>query len=98
MKKLKIMAVCGFGVGSSMILKMTVEDVLKANGINAELFTADQLTAGSEKCDAIFTSAELADSFSQSKVPVIVINNFLSKKEIEEKGLPTIRQLLDSHV
>ena len=41
MKKLKILAVCGFGVGSSMILKMKVEEVLKENQVNADVFTTD---------------------------------------------------------
>jgi PTS system ascorbate-specific IIB component len=96
MKKIKIMAVCGFGVGTSMILKMTIGDVMTANDIKAELFTADQTTAGSQDCDIIFTSAELAQNFQNAKVPVVVINNFLSKKEIEEKGLPAVQELLKS--
>jgi len=37
MKKLKVLAVCGFGVGSSMLLKMNVDDVLQAQGIKAYL-------------------------------------------------------------
>ena len=35
MKELNIMTVCGFGIGSSLILKMTVDTVLEKNGISA---------------------------------------------------------------
>ena len=35
MKDLNIMTVCGFGIGSSLILKMTVDSVLETNGIHA---------------------------------------------------------------
>ncbi len=96
MKNLKIMAVCGFGVGSSMILKMKIDDVLKSNGLKAEVFTADVGTAPSTQCDIIFTSKEI---FSQLKakvsVPVIQINNFMNKTEIEEKGMEIIKNLIE---
>jgi ascorbate PTS system EIIB component len=36
-KKVKVLAVCGFGVGTSLILKMNIADVLKKNDIAAEV-------------------------------------------------------------
>lgn len=96
MKKINIMAVCGFGVGSSMILKMKIEEVVKNNGLDANVFTADIGTAAGTPCDVIFTSNELADTLRrQVKVPIIAITNFINKNEIEEKGLPVLRQLCD---
>ncbi|MFD3157865.1 PTS sugar transporter subunit IIB [Haloimpatiens sp. FM7330] len=95
MKDLKIMAVCGFGVGSSMLLKMKIDEVLKANGMKAEVFTADVATAASTECDLIFTSKEMHEQLEgEVSVPVIQIDNFMNKKEIEEKGLNIIQQLL----
>lgn len=96
MKKISIMAVCGFGVGSSMILKMKIDEVVKANGIEAEVFTADIGTASATPCDIIFTSNELGDTLKGNvKVPVVEINNFINKKEIEEKGLPILKKLIE---
>ena len=37
MKDLNIMTVCGFGIGSSLILKMTVDSVLEKNGIQSHM-------------------------------------------------------------
>lgn len=94
MARVKILAVCGFGVGSSMILKMKIEEVLKANGLEAEVFTTDVSSATSTPCDIIFTSKELEKSITgKVNVPVIAIKNFIDKKEIEEKGLKILKEI-----
>lgn len=95
MGKIKVLAVCGFGVGSSMILKMKIDEVLKANEINAEVFTTDVGSAASTPCDVIFTSKELEKGLSEkANVPVIAIKNFIDKKEIEDKGLHVLREIM----
>ena len=38
---MKILAVCGMGFGSSMMLKMTLEKVLKEKGLRADVQTVD---------------------------------------------------------
>ena len=95
MKKPKIMVVCGFGLGSSMVLKMTLDDVLKEEGIEAETFCADAMTATGENYDMVFTSNELKHLFEGSPKPQVVINNFLSKDEVRGSGLEVIKQLLE---
>lgn len=94
MKKPRIMVVCGFGLGSSMILKLKLDSVLKTHGLKADTFCADTTTAVGQKYDILFTSKELLSFFKNSSGPVVVISNFLSEKEIEEKGLPVIRQFI----
>jgi len=87
-KRLKIQTVCGFGVGTSMFLKMKIDDVVKEHKLDADVFCGDVTTSTSTECDAIFTSAELAETIgNRAKVPVIVINSFINKKEIAEKTL-----------
>jgi PTS system ascorbate-specific IIB component len=93
MKKLKIMVVCGFGLGSSMVLRMTLDSVLKEAGIKAETFCSDEATSRGEKYDIVFTSQPLVHLFEGKPQPVIVINNFLSKDEVKQKALPLIQQL-----
>lgn len=86
MSKLKIMTVCGFGLGSSMVLKMNLESVLKDVGIEADVFTGDVSSAIGTSCDYIFTSNELANNLKTSATtPVVVINSFVNKEEIKEK-------------
>ena len=92
MKKLRIMTVCGFGLGSSMILKLTLDGILKENNIQAETFCADSTTAVGESYDVVFTSQEMAKLFNTVSKPVVVIDNFLSKEEIRTKGLEILKK------
>jgi PTS system ascorbate-specific IIB component len=92
MKKLRIMTVCGFGLGSSMILKLTLDGILKENNIQAETFCADSTTAVGESYDVVFTSKEMAKLFNAVSKPVVVIDNFLSKEEIRTKGLEILKK------
>ncbi len=95
MKNLNIITVCGFGVGSSMVLKMKVDEILKEEGISAKVSTSDVGSAASTPCDVIFTSNELGEKLSQTaSVPVVMVKNFIDKNEIKEKGLPVIQSLL----
>ena len=44
-KRLKILAVCGMGVGTSMLLKMQLDKAIKALDISADVEIADISTA-----------------------------------------------------
>lgn len=94
MKKPKIMVVCGFGLGSSMVLKLTLDGVLKAEGISAETFCSDESTAKGQNFDIVFTSKEMENLFKGIDKPIVVINNFLSKDEVREKGLELISNII----
>ncbi|NLK28265.1 MAG: PTS sugar transporter subunit IIB [Clostridiales bacterium] len=84
----KIQAVCGFGCGSSLFLKMKIQDILKEHKLEAEVFCGDIGTCTSVECDAIFTSTELADRIiNRTTIPVIAVSNFMNKAEITEKLL-----------
>jgi PTS system ascorbate-specific IIB component len=94
MKKIKIMSVCGFGLGSSMVLRMTLDKVLKKHGIKAETFCADEATARGMDYDMVMTSKEMEHLFKGVDKPVIVITRFLSVDEVEERALETIQKLI----
>ena len=56
---MKILAVCGFGVGSSMVLKMSLDKVIKELGLKATVENTDLSTAKATMADVYFTSHEL---------------------------------------
>lgn len=93
-RRITVLAICGFGVGTSLILRMNIEKVLKQNGIDAEVINVDVTTATSLDCDVVFTSEELypllVDKF---KAPIVVIQNFMSNDEIASKGIKVIQNL-----
>ncbi len=93
----KIMIVCGFGLGSSMVLKMTLDDVLKEEGIkDVETFCADSYTAQGQDFDMVFLSPEWEYLFENSPKPRVVVTNFVNKDEVRAKGLDTVKKLFDS--
>jgi len=98
MKKLEIISVCGFGIGSSLILKMTIDDMLKAEGLEANTYPQDVTSVGGLKADLVFTSNELYDQIKERvSAPIIIIDNFLSVEEVKEKGLSKIRELMNEN-
>lgn len=82
---MKIVAVCGFGVGSSLLLKMSIDKALKQLGYDFEASNTDLTTARSIDCDVIFTSVDLADEFRTTRnVPVYAIKRYMSVPEVKE--------------
>lgn len=80
---MKFLAVCGFGVGSSMVLKMTIEKACKERNIDCEVENTDISSARGMAVDAVFTSHELSDEIKSSmKCPVYPIKRYMDKEEI----------------
>ncbi len=96
MKHLRIMTVCGFGLGTSLVLRMTLDDVLLKHNIKAKTFCSDADTAVGQQFDLVLTSQELRHLFKETETPVVVIENFLSTNEVEEKALPIIAKLIEN--
>lgn len=83
---MKILAVCGFGVGSSMVLKMTLDKVVKELGIEATVENTDIASAKATDADIYFTSAELAPDLKEStSKPVYSIKRYMDKEEVGAK-------------
>ncbi len=81
---MKILAVCGFGVGSSMILKMTIQKALKALDIKGEVINTDISDAGSYKADAIFTSPDfVSDLQKRVKARLYPVKKYSDVDEIK---------------
>ncbi|WP_447884099.1 PTS sugar transporter subunit IIB [Serratia fonticola] len=79
---MKILTVCGLGMGSSLILKMNVEAVLKQHGIQASVEHMDVSSAASASADLVITNAELVDNLHHLSCPLAVVNNYIDSKEI----------------
>lgn len=87
----KIQTVCGFGCGSSLMLRMSIEEIAKKHGVEIEAFCGDVSTCSANTCDVIFCSVDLSDRVRQHAiVPVVAINRLMDKQEVEEKFLKFI--------
>lgn len=84
---MKIVAICGAGIGSSSILKVNAERVLANLGIEAEVTAADITSVRTAAADAqvILTSAEFVEAIGKTFADVIVIVNYFDLQELTEK-------------
>lgn len=83
---MKILAVCGFGVGSSMVLKMSIDKVVKELGLKATVENTDLSTAKATPADVYFTSQELLSELKSSvKAPVYPIKKYMDAAEIRSQ-------------
>jgi ascorbate PTS system EIIB component len=83
----KIVAICGAGIGSSGILKVNAERVLGRLGIDATVTAAHLASLQSDASDAqvILTSPEFVDAIGKTNADVIVVHNYFDTEELTRK-------------
>jgi PTS system ascorbate-specific IIB component len=86
---MKIITVCGMGIGTSVLLKMNAEKALRALGLDADadVEAADIGTArgAARTADLVLTSEDLVEELGQVTAKVVVIDNFTNVAEIQQK-------------
>jgi len=83
---MKILAVCGFGVGSSMVLKMSIDKVIKELGIKATVENTDLSSAKATPADVYFTSNELLPELKAAvKAPVYPVKKYMDTAEVKKQ-------------
>jgi PTS system ascorbate-specific IIA component len=82
-----ILTVCGNGLGTSLFLKNTLEQVLDRWGwgglLTVEATDTVSARGKAKDADLILTSGEIARALGDVGVPVVVIENFTSQREID---------------
>jgi len=84
---MRIVVVCGMGIGTSILLKMTAEKALRAMDVDADVEAADIGTArgAARTANIVLTSADLVEEIGEIQAKIIVINNFTDVNEVTEK-------------
>jgi ascorbate PTS system EIIB component len=84
---MKIVTICGAGIGSSGILKVNAERVLRKLDIRATVVAADIASVRDVAADAqvILTSAEFVDAIGKTNASVIVVENYFDTAELSAK-------------
>lgn len=80
---MKIMAICGSGLGSSFMVEMNIKKVLKKLNIEAEVEHSDLSSATPDAADLFVMAKDIADSASVAQHQLIVINNIIDINELE---------------
>lgn len=84
---MKIVTICGAGLGSSGVLKVNAERVLQRLDLEAEVVATDLVSLARTIGDAqvILTSAEFVDAIGPTNADVIVIENHFDTAELAAK-------------
>lgn len=82
---MKIMAVCGHGIGSSFMMEMNIKKALKKLGVEAEVGHTDLASVTVNDADVFIMGRDIAESSSLPADRVIVMKNIVSVAEFEEK-------------
>lgn len=92
-KRINILTVCGVGSGSSLILRMYVEDVLEELGIRYKVQAGQASEARSSKADLIMCSNEFLSVTAGATAKVLPINSFTDKEELRTKLSLVLKEL-----
>ncbi len=83
---MKIIAVCGAGIGTSVLLKMNAEKVLRSLNLDATVEAADIETArASRDAQILLTTPELVEKLQGLPSEVIAIEHVFDLGEIGDK-------------
>jgi len=91
---MKIATLCGMGFGTSMMLKLFIEDVFKAEGITGhQIIPWDLGSFKGQKVDLIVAPTDMESHLKESETMVIYIKNLVDKQEIKQKIIAALEEL-----
>lgn len=82
---MKIMAVCGHGIGSSFMMEINIKKALAKLGVEAEVDHTDLASVTIDDADLFVMAADIARSSPIPTEQIIVVKNIVSVAEFEEK-------------
>lgn len=90
---LKVLAVCGVGMGSSLILKMTAETALQNLGVDATVENTDVSSARGMSPDIVVGQGMHTDELADLAPVVVTVSDFLDTDGLAE----SLREPLKEH-
>lgn len=91
---LKIVTVCGAGVGSSMMLRLFSQQILDEEGIDAEVEASDIGSVNPDSYDLVITTSDFADAMRAQRARIIRIDNMMDKVYLREQLLENTKDLI----
>lgn len=94
---MRIATLCGMGFGTSMMLKLFIDDILKGEGIKAETLPWDLGSFKGQQADIVVAPTDMAMHLKNANARVVLIQNLVDKKEIKEKVLQAVKEYQAAH-
>jgi phosphotransferase system lactose/cellobiose-specific IIB subunit len=90
---IRIVAVCGAGVGSSVMLRYFIQNICESKDIDALVETSDIGSVNPEAYDILVTTSDFADLLRDSgKCQIIRLDNLMDKACLESELIKAINQ------
>lgn len=84
---MKILTVCGAGVGSSMMLKVYTQQIIKDENLDATVDATDIGSIDPNSADIIVTTSDFANVLRNTTAKVIKIDNLTDKENLRKQLL-----------
>lgn len=88
-----IATLCGMGFGTSMMLKLFIDEILNAEGIKAETIPWDLGSFKGNKADIVVAPVDMEPHLRDYPAQIVLIKNLVDKDEIKTGVLKAIRAL-----
>ena len=93
----RIIAVCGAGLGSSFACQMAIEQAMQALGVEVKVSHTDTTSIGAlvSKADIVCCGSNFRKLVEKKNlpVPVVYLDRLVDKKEITEKLIPILKDM-----
>lgn len=90
---IKIVTVCGAGVGSSMMLRVFAQQIIDAENIDAEVDASDIGSVNASDYDIVITTSDFANILRESTAKIVRIDNLMDKQYLKSELLSIINEL-----
>ncbi|PYZ95970.1 PTS lactose transporter subunit IIB [Alteribacter lacisalsi] len=81
---MKLLVVCGNGLGSSFMVEMNVKKALTELGIDAEVSHTDLASAKTEAADYYIGSRDIITNLEDGNKKIIALTNLLDQQELKD--------------
>lgn len=90
---MRIATLCGMGFGTSMMLKLFIDEILQAEKLKAETIPWDLGTFKGQQADIVVAPLDMQSHLKDYQGRVVFIHNLVDKDEIKTKILQAYHEI-----
>lgn len=88
-----IYCICGMGFGTSLMLKMTISDILEKRNIRADVSAWDLGSAKGVKTDLFIMSEDMKNNVDGLDGKIVFVKNMTDEKEVEDVLINALKEM-----
>lgn len=90
---MNILVCCGSGLGSSFMIQINIEKILKELNVEGKVDHADLSSAKGVKADIYVGTRDIASQLYGLGGEVVSLNSMIDKNELKEKLVSTLKEI-----